>query len=238
MGSRGARIAGLLGLWSVFLVVFYCGGSFYGFVVYRELVLLYDINLALMSARDMLALTSATPGMPYAVHVRALGMSTSGRSRSRVTPAVGSVRTQVALTVRIPTPPMPSTAAPRMPCHPRRPACTRDFFFLMQTASQESCLPQNVSTTNLLLTSPPNANAEKAHRKLTCKLSTDITCESDIAKISRTTPLPPRSGRYSQPLGDTRPDLYRRCLHLHLRRLLLNPALRCMFLRLHNHRLL
>jgi hypothetical protein len=83
MGSRGERIAGLLGLGSVFLVVFYCGGSFCGCAVYRELVLLYDIYLALMSARCMLALTSATPGMLYAAHVRALGMSTSGRSRSR-----------------------------------------------------------------------------------------------------------------------------------------------------------
>jgi hypothetical protein len=54
MGSRGERIAGLLGLGSVFLEVFYCGGSFYGCAVYRELVLLYDIYLALM------ALTSAT----------------------------------------------------------------------------------------------------------------------------------------------------------------------------------
>jgi hypothetical protein len=60
MGSRGERIAELLGLGSVFLEVFYCGGSFYGCAVYRELVLLYDIYLALMCARYMLALTSAT----------------------------------------------------------------------------------------------------------------------------------------------------------------------------------
>jgi hypothetical protein len=60
MGSRGERIAGLLGLGPVFLEVFYCGGSFYGCAVYRELVLLYDIYLALMCARYMLALTSAT----------------------------------------------------------------------------------------------------------------------------------------------------------------------------------
>jgi hypothetical protein len=60
MGSRGERIVGLLGLGSVFLEVFYCGGSFYGCAVYRELVLLYDIYLALMCARYMLALTSAT----------------------------------------------------------------------------------------------------------------------------------------------------------------------------------
>jgi hypothetical protein len=46
-------------------------------------------------------------------------------------PAVGSVRTPVALTARVPTPPMRSTAAPRMPCHTRRPACARDLFFLM-----------------------------------------------------------------------------------------------------------
>jgi hypothetical protein len=60
MGSRGERIVGLLGLGSVFLEVFYCGGSFYGCAVYRQLVLLYDIYLALMCARYMLALTSAT----------------------------------------------------------------------------------------------------------------------------------------------------------------------------------
>jgi hypothetical protein len=130
-GSRGEQIAGLLGLGSVFLVVFHCGGSFCGFAVYRDLVLLYDRYLPLMSARYMLALTSATPGMPYAVHMRALGMSTSGRSRSRVKPAVGSVRTQVALTARVSTPPTRSTAAPRMPRYPRRPACARDLFFLM-----------------------------------------------------------------------------------------------------------
>jgi hypothetical protein len=115
MGSRGERIAGLLGLGPVFLQVFYCGGSFYGCAVYRDLVLLYDIYLALVCARYMLALPSATPGMPYAVHVRALGMSTSGRSRSRVKPAVGSVRTQVALTARDPTPPTHATA-PTVAC--------------------------------------------------------------------------------------------------------------------------
>jgi hypothetical protein len=60
IGSRGERITGLLGVGSVFLEVFYCGGSFYGCAVYRELVLLYDIYLALMCARYMLALTSAT----------------------------------------------------------------------------------------------------------------------------------------------------------------------------------
>jgi hypothetical protein len=133
MGSRGERIVGLLGLGSVFLEVFYCGGSFYGCAVYRELVLLYDRYLPLMSARYMLALTSATPGMPYAVHVRALGISTYGRSRSRVTPVVGSVRTQVALTARVSMPPTRSTAAPRMPRYPRRPACARDLFFLMNS---------------------------------------------------------------------------------------------------------
>jgi hypothetical protein len=115
MGSRGERIAGLLGLGPVFLQVFYCGGSFYGCAVYRDLVLLYDIYLALVCARYMLALPSATPGMPYAVHVRALGMSTSGRSRSRVKPAVGSVRTQVALTARVPAPPTHATA-PTVAC--------------------------------------------------------------------------------------------------------------------------
>jgi hypothetical protein len=60
MGRRGERIAGLLGLGSVFLEVFYCGGSFYGFAVYWELLLLYDIYLALTCAPSMLALTSAT----------------------------------------------------------------------------------------------------------------------------------------------------------------------------------
>jgi hypothetical protein len=130
-GSRGERIAGPLGLGSVFLEVFYCGGSFCGFAVYRELVLLYDRYLPLMSARYMLALTSATPGMPYVVQVRALGISTSGHSRSRVTPAVGSVRTQVALTEHVPAPPTRSTAPPCRPRDPRRPACARDLFFLM-----------------------------------------------------------------------------------------------------------
>jgi hypothetical protein len=91
MGSRGERIAGLLGLGSVFLQVFYCGGSFCGCAVYRDLGLLYDIYLALLCARSMLALTSATPGMPYAA-VRALGISTPGRSLSRVIPAVRNVR--------------------------------------------------------------------------------------------------------------------------------------------------
>jgi hypothetical protein len=46
-------------------------------------------------------------------------------------PAVVSVRTPVALTAGVPTPSMRSTAAPRMPCHTRRPACARDLFFLM-----------------------------------------------------------------------------------------------------------
>jgi hypothetical protein len=45
MGSRGERIAGLLGLGSVFLEVFHCGGAFYSCAVYRELVLLYDIYI-------------------------------------------------------------------------------------------------------------------------------------------------------------------------------------------------
>jgi hypothetical protein len=60
MGSSGERIAVLLGLGSVFLEVFYCGGCFHGFAVYRELVLLYDIYLALMCARYTVALNSAT----------------------------------------------------------------------------------------------------------------------------------------------------------------------------------
>jgi hypothetical protein len=55
------------------------------------LVLLYDIYLALLCARSMLALTSATPGMPYA-DVSALGISTSELFLSRVIPAVCGVR--------------------------------------------------------------------------------------------------------------------------------------------------
>jgi hypothetical protein len=64
--------------------------------VYRDLVLLYDIYLALLCARSMLALTSAAPGMPYA-DVSALGISTAELSVSRVIPAVRTVRLQVAL---------------------------------------------------------------------------------------------------------------------------------------------
>jgi hypothetical protein len=40
MGYNGGRFAGLLGLWSVFIQVFYCGGSFCGFAVYLDWVLL------------------------------------------------------------------------------------------------------------------------------------------------------------------------------------------------------
>jgi hypothetical protein len=68
IGSRGERIAGLLGLVSVFLEVFYCGGSFYGCAVYRELVLLNDIYLALMCAHYMLALTSAIRVCSHVCH--------------------------------------------------------------------------------------------------------------------------------------------------------------------------
>jgi hypothetical protein len=133
MGSRGERIAGLLALGSVFLQVFYCGGSFCGCAVYRELVLLYDIYLALLCARYMLALTSATPGMPYAA-VRALGISTPGRSLSRVIPAVRNVRgvrievalhthvhSQVALRARVP--------APQTGCTPHTQASVGTGFF-------------------------------------------------------------------------------------------------------------
>jgi hypothetical protein len=72
---------------------------------------------ALVSTRCMLALTSATPEMPY-VPVRTLGISTPGPSLSRVIPAVRNVRgvrievalhthvrSQVALRARIPVPP-------------------------------------------------------------------------------------------------------------------------------------
>jgi hypothetical protein len=96
MGCSGERIAGLLGLGSVFIQVFYCGGCFCGFAVYRDLVLLYDIYLALVCARSMLALTSATPGVPYAGPVHALGTA-SGCSLSWVKPTVRGVRSDVAL---------------------------------------------------------------------------------------------------------------------------------------------
>jgi hypothetical protein len=116
--------------------VFSGGWSIWCFAVYRRLVLvavLYPIcwffcNIsypALVCARCMLALPSATPGMPYAVHVRALGISTSGRSLSRVTPTVRSVRMQVALRKHVRSPPTRSTATPR------RPTWARDLFFLM-----------------------------------------------------------------------------------------------------------
>jgi hypothetical protein len=144
MGSRGERIVGLLGLGSVFLQVFYCGGSFCGFAVYRDLVLLYDIYLALLCARSMLALTSATPGMPYAA-VRALGISTPGRSLSRVIPAVRNVRgvrievalhtrvcSQVASRARVPASPTGCTRPKRGVRDLRRPPLERDFFFLMK----------------------------------------------------------------------------------------------------------
>jgi hypothetical protein len=136
MGSRGERIAGLLGLGSVFLEVFYCGGSFYGCAVYRELVLLYDIYLALMCAHYMLALTSATPGMPYAA-VRALRISTPGRSLSRVIPAVRNVRgvrIEVACTRTFALQLRCALAFPRLQRGVRdlrRPPLERDFFFLM-----------------------------------------------------------------------------------------------------------
>jgi hypothetical protein len=134
MGSRGERIAGLLGLGSVFLQVFYCGGSFCGCAVYRDLVLLYDIYLALLCARSMLALTSATPGMPYA-DVSALGISTSELSLSRVIPAVRNVRgvrievaldthvrSQVALRARVPASPTGCT-------RPTQASVGTGFFF-------------------------------------------------------------------------------------------------------------
>jgi hypothetical protein len=115
---------------SVFLRVFYGGESIWCFAVYGRLVLLYYIPSvgssviypALVSARFILALTSATPGMPYA-DVRALGISTPGRSLSRVIPAVRSVRSvrspvalrehvraHVALRARVLSPPTCCTA--------------------------------------------------------------------------------------------------------------------------------
>jgi hypothetical protein len=143
MGSRGERIVGLLGLGSVFLQVFYCGGTFCGCAVYRDLVLLYDIYLALLCARSMLALTSATPGMPYAA-VSALGISTPGRSLSRVIPAVRNVRgvrievalhthvcSQVLSRARVPASPTGCTRPKRGVRDLRRPPLERDFFFLM-----------------------------------------------------------------------------------------------------------
>jgi hypothetical protein len=145
MGSRGERIAGLLGLGSVFLQVFYCGGSVCGCAVYRDLVLLYDIYLALLCARSMLALTSATPGMPYA-DMSALGISTPGRSLSRVIPAVRNVRgvriepevalhmhvrSRVASRARVSASPTGCTRPKRGVRDLRRPPLERDFFFLM-----------------------------------------------------------------------------------------------------------
>jgi hypothetical protein len=60
----GAEASGLLGFWvwgRCFLRFSTAAGlSTYGCAVHRELVLLYDIYLALMCARYMLALTSAT----------------------------------------------------------------------------------------------------------------------------------------------------------------------------------
>jgi hypothetical protein len=111
--------------------------------VYRGLVLLYDIYLALLCARSMLALTSATPGMPYAA-VRALGISTPGRSLSRVIPAVRNirgvrievalhthVRSQVASRARVPASPTGCMRPKRGVRDLRRPPLERDFFFLM-----------------------------------------------------------------------------------------------------------
>jgi hypothetical protein len=129
---------------SVFLRVFYGGESTWCFAVYGRLVLLYYIPSvgssviypALVSARFILALTSATPGMPYA-DVRALGISIPGRSLSRVIPA-GAVRTvrslrspvalrehvraHIALRARVPSPPTGST-------RPTRASVGAGFFF-------------------------------------------------------------------------------------------------------------
>jgi hypothetical protein len=139
-GSRGERIAGPLGLGSVFLEVFYCGGSFCGCAVYRDLVLLYNIYLALLCARSMLPLTSATPGMPYA-DVSALGISTSELSLSRVILAVRNVlgvRIRVALHTHVRSPVALRKHVRSFPRLQRgvrdlrRPPLERDFFFLMQ----------------------------------------------------------------------------------------------------------
>jgi hypothetical protein len=84
---------GLSFLWQLLYLVF-CGVSAFGSggcTISHLLVLLYIIYPALVSAHCMLALTSATPGMPYAA-VRGLGISTPGRSLSRVIPAVRNVR--------------------------------------------------------------------------------------------------------------------------------------------------
>jgi hypothetical protein len=153
MGSRGERIAGLLGLGSVFLEVFYCGGSFYGCAVYRELVLLYDIYLALMCAHYMLALTSATPGMPYAA-VRALRISIPGRSLSRVIPAVRNVRgvrievalhthvrSPVALRARVPAPPTGCT-------RPTQASVGTGFFFPDDLIPEEPSLVGATTTSH------------------------------------------------------------------------------------------
>jgi hypothetical protein len=103
--------------------------------------------LALLCARSMLALTSATPGMPYAA-VRALGISTPGRSLSRVIPAVRNVRgvrievalhthvcSQVASRARVPASPTGCTRPKRGVRDLRRPPLERDFFFLMSSGN-------------------------------------------------------------------------------------------------------
>jgi hypothetical protein len=112
---------------------------------------MYDIYLALLCARSMLALTSATPGMPYAA-VSALGISTPGRSLSRVIPAVCNVRgvrievalhthvcSQVSSRARVPASPTGCTRPKRGVRDLRRPPLERDFFFLMLPLRPYAC---------------------------------------------------------------------------------------------------
>jgi hypothetical protein len=132
--SGFSQAAGLSG-------VLRCIGVWFWWLYYIASVDSSVIYPAVVCARSMLALTSATPGMPYA-DVSALGISTSGRSLSQVKPTVGGVQSPVALRVhvrkhvalrmRVRTPPKRSTATPRGPRDSRRPALARDLFFLMQ----------------------------------------------------------------------------------------------------------
>jgi hypothetical protein len=143
--SAGFRAFGLGFLRRLVYLVF-CGVSAFGSggcTISHLLVLLDIMYPALVCARCMLALTSATPGMPYAA-VRALGISTPGRSLSRVIPAVRTVRgvrievalhtrvcSQVASRARVPASPTGCTRPKRGVRDLRRPPLERDFFFLM-----------------------------------------------------------------------------------------------------------
>jgi hypothetical protein len=144
---RSAGFGAFGGFLRQLIYLVFCGVSAFGSggcTISHLLVLLYIIYPALLSARCMLALTSATPGMPYAA-VRALEISTPGRSLSRVIPAVPNVRgvrievalhthvrspvalrkhvrSQVALRARVPAPPTGCT-------RPTQASVGTGFFF-------------------------------------------------------------------------------------------------------------